>query len=107
MEWTLNELVKLYREIKDEYAWKPDVMSEDGETVDALKRIINTRLSSADKTLFVLYAHFGGYRPLAEAIGVSHMSIGREIRRIKERILEEYGNICGNGNSVGGDGIHR
>lgn len=103
----LDDEVKRYREIKDEYAWKPDIMSEDSETVDALKRIINTRLPVVDRTLILLYADCMSYRDLAKRFGVSHMSIRREILRIRKRILEEYGNICRNGNSVSGDGIHR
>lgn len=87
---TEREIVKDYREIKEDYAWKPDIMSQDDERVSKIKEIINTRLSLVDKTIILLYVDCQSYRKLGERLGVSHMTIRREVQRIKKIILDEY-----------------
>lgn len=87
---TERELVKDYREIKDDYAWHPDIFSKDDERVSKIKEIINTQLSLVDKTIILLYADCQSYRKLGKRLGVSHMTIRREVQRIKQIILNEY-----------------
>ena len=87
---TEREIVKDYREIKDDYAWRPDIMNNDDERVARVKEIINTKLSTADKTIILLYADCQSYRKLGKRLGVSHMTIRREVQRIKKIILEEF-----------------
>lgn len=89
---TEREIVRDYREIKEEYAWHPDIFTKDDERVAKVKEIINTKLSVIDKTIIVLYADCQSYRKLGKRLGVSHMTIRRECQRIKKIILEEYGN---------------
>lgn len=88
---TEREIVRDYREIKEEYAWHPDIFTKDDERVAKVKEIINTKLSVIDKTIIVLYADCQSYRKLGKRLGVSHMTIRRECQRIKKIILEEYG----------------
>lgn len=88
---TEREIVRDYREIKEEYAWHPDIFTKDDERVAKVKEIINTKLSVIDKTIIVLYADCQSYRTLGKRLGVSHMTIRRECQRIKKIILEEYG----------------
>ena len=88
---TEREIVRDYREIKEEYAWHPDIFTKDDERVAKVKEIINTKLSVIDKTIIVLYADCQSYRKLGKRLGVSHMTIRRECQRIKKIILDEYG----------------
>ena len=85
-----NEVVKEYRTIKEEYAYDPDILSNDDERVSRVKQIIDTRLSVVDKTIILLYADCQSYRKLGKKLGVSHMTIRRECMRIKKIILDEY-----------------
>ena len=87
---TEREIVKDYREIKEDYAWHPDIMTKDDERVSKIKEIINTRLSVVDKTIILLYVDCQSYRKLGARLGVSHMTIRREVQRIKKIILEEF-----------------
>lgn len=87
---TEREIVKDYREIKDDYAWRPDIMNNDDERVARVKEIINKSLSVVDKTIILLYVDCQSYRKLGKRLGVSHMTVRRECQRIKKIILEEY-----------------
>lgn len=88
---TEREIAKDYREIKEDYSWHPDIFTKDDERVSKVKEIINTRLSIVDKTIIILYADCQSYRKLGKRLGVSHMTIRREVQRIKKIILAEYG----------------
>ena len=86
-----REIIKDFKEIKEDYAWNPDIMSKEDERVAKLKEIINTKLSTVDKTIILLYADCQSYRKLGKRLGVSHMTIRDECQRIKKIILAEYG----------------
>lgn len=87
-----NEMVREFRQIKQEYAYNPDIMSTDDPRVARLKEIIDTKLSQADKIIILLYADCQSYRKLGRKMRLSHMTLRREILRIKKIILEEYAN---------------
>lgn len=87
-----NEIVKEFRHIKQEYAFNPDIMSQDDPRVARLKEIIDTKLSQVDKTIILLYVDCQSYRKLGAKFRMSHMTMRREILRIKKIILEEYNN---------------
>lgn len=87
-----NEVVKEYRRIKQEYAWNPDIMCEDDPRVSRIKEIIDTKLSQVDKTIILLYSDCLSYRKLGKKMNLSHMTIRRDVIRIKNIILEEYYN---------------
>lgn len=87
-----NEVVKEFRQIKRDYAWNPDIMCKDDERVARLKEIIDRKLSQVDKTIILLYADCQSYRKLGKKMRLSHMTIRREVIRIKRIILEEYNN---------------
>ena len=87
---TENEVVKEFRQIKQEYAFNPDVMCQDDPRVSRLKEIIDTKLSQVDKTIVLLYADCLSYRKLGKKMNLSHMTIRREVMRIKKIILDEY-----------------
>ena len=88
----IKEVVELFRNIKDEYKHNTDVMCLDDPRVDRLKWIIEHRLSQADRTIILLYIECQSYRKLGEMLQLSHMTVRKEVIRIKEIILEEYNN---------------
>lgn len=89
-----SNAVKDYKEIKEEYKWDSSIFNQDDERVSRLKEIINTKLSVVDKTIILLYVDCQSYRKLGKRFGLSHMTIRREVLRIKKIILEEYSNVC-------------
>ena len=93
METTENEVVKEFRAIKQDYSYNPDIMCVDEPRVAKLKEIIDTKLSLVDKTIILLYADCQSYRKLGAKLHLSHMTVRREVIRIKNIILKEYENI--------------
>ena len=93
MMTTENEVVREFRAIKQEYAFDPDIMCRDDERVSKIKEIIDTKLSLVDKTIILLYADCQSYRKLGVKMHLSHMTIRREVIRIKNIILKEYENL--------------
>ena len=85
-----NEVVKEYRQIKEDYKFNPDIMCPDDPRVARLKEIIDTKLSQVDKTIILLYADCQSFRKLGRKMNLSHMTVRREVIRIKKIILEEY-----------------
>ena len=85
-----NDIIRDYRDIKEDYRFNPDIMSQEDERVARIKEIINTRLSLVDKTLILLYTDCQSYRKLGKRLGLSHMTCRKEIIRIKNIILSEY-----------------
>lgn len=89
---TENEVVKEFRQIKREYAYDPGIFNQDDARVKRLKEIIDTKLSQVDRTIILLYCDCLSYRKLGKKMHLSHMTIRREVIRIKKIILEEYNN---------------
>lgn len=87
-----DEVIAEFRKIKQEYSYNPDIMNEEDERLTRIKKIIDTKLSLADKTIILLYVDCQSYRKLGKRLGVSHMTLRREVMRIKNIILKEYEN---------------
>lgn len=87
---TEREVVSEFRKIRQEYTYNPDIMNEEDERLTRVKKIIDTKLSLADKTIILLYVDCQSYRKLGKRLGVSHMTLRREVQRIKNIILKEY-----------------
>ena len=85
-----DEVIAEFRKIKQEYTYNPDIMNEEDERLTRVKKIIDQKLSLADKTIILLYVDCQSYRKLAARLGVSHMTLRREVQRIKNIILKEY-----------------
>ena len=85
-----REVVSDFRQIRQDYTYNPDIMNEEDERLTRLKKIIEEKLSLADKTIILLYVDCQSYRKLGKRLGVSHMTIRREVQRIKNIILKEY-----------------
>lgn len=91
-----SQVVDEYRAVKQEYAFDPSIFNVDDDRVSRIKEIISTRLSVPDRTLILLYAEYQSYRKLGEQLGLSHMTVRREILRIRKIILDEYGRLNSN-----------
>ena len=50
-----DEVIAEFRKIKQEYTYNPDIMNEEDERLTRIKKIIDTKLSLADKTIILLY----------------------------------------------------
>ena len=85
-----DEVIAEFRKIKQDYTYNPDIMNEEDERLTRVKKIIDTKLSLADKTIILLYVDCQSYRKLGARLGVSHMTLRREVMRIKNIILKEY-----------------
>ncbi len=86
----ISEVVAEYRAIKEEYAFDPSIFNQGDPKVERLKEIIDTKLSQADKTLLLLYVDNQSYRKVGAKLGLSHMTLRREIIRIRKIVLEEF-----------------
>ena len=87
---TAKEIIRDFKDIKEDYVFDPDIMNMEDERVHKVKEIINTKLSLVDKTLMLLYVDCLSYRKLGQRLGLSHMTCRKEIIRIKNIILTEY-----------------
>ena len=85
-----REIIRDYKEIKEDYKFSADIMCSEDERVHRIKEIINNKLSIVDKTLILLYVDCQSYRKLGARLGLSHMTCRKEIIRIKNIILKEY-----------------
>lgn len=85
-----NDIIRDYKEIKEDYKFSNDIMCDEDEKIHRIKEIINTKLSLVDKTLILLYTDCQSYRKLGKRLGLSHMTCRKEIIRIKKIILTEY-----------------
>ena len=87
---TEREVISEFRKIRQDYTYNPDIMNEEDERLTRVKKIIDQKLSLADKTIILLYVDCQSYRKLGARLGVSHMTLRREVQRIKNIILKEY-----------------
>lgn len=85
-----TDIIRDYKEIKEDYTFSNDIMCNEDEKVHRIKEIINKKLSLVDKTLILLYTDCQSYRKLGKRLGLSHMTCRKEIIRIKQIILNEY-----------------
>ena len=88
-----REIIRDFKEIKEDYKFSDDIMCNEDERIHRIKEIINTKLSIVDKTLILLYTDCQSYRKLGARLGLSHMTCRKEIIRIKNIILKEYESI--------------
>lgn len=89
----MNNAVNTYKLIRRDYEYSPDVMSEEDERTTRIKEIIHTRLNTADRTIILLYIDLQSYRKLGVMLGLSHMTVRREVIRIKNEIMKYYNGV--------------
>lgn len=88
-----------FKRIAPDYAYDGTVFSEDDARLAAVKYIINHRLNQVDRTIILLYADCQSFRKLGKRLGFSHMTMAKEVRRIKAAILDEYEKMQNNDKS--------
>lgn len=80
-----------YRGVKADYAADPLAASGPGDArVAELLRIVNDELDAVDRTIIILYAETGSLREVGKMLGLSHMTVRKEIMRIRAEILTRY-----------------
>lgn len=79
-----------YKKIAEEYTFDGSVFCEDEKRVAALKYIINNKLDQVERTLILLYTDCQSFRKLGKRLGFSHMTMAKEIKKIRLKILDEY-----------------
>lgn len=90
MESNLQKASERLREIRPDYEWDPSIFTDEDQRVDAVRCIINRRLSTVDRTIILLYIDCQNYHELGRLLGFSHMTARKEVLRIKSRILSIY-----------------
>ena len=76
-------------EFEEEYEFDDSIWNEDDEEINALKKILSN-LPLSDKRLFILYMEVGSLRTVAKQLGVGLTTTMKEIKAIKNKIIEEY-----------------
>lgn len=78
------------KELIDEY--KPDysIFTDDDDMMIKIKEAVQ-RLSDADRIIFILYCETGSLREVGKVLGVSHTTVFKCIKTIKDKILNEIG----------------
>ena len=83
----VQEIKKRLNILTEDYKNRPlDIFAEDCEGHKAITAL--NELSTADKTLMMLYADTGSYRGVGQLLGCSHASVRTEIMRIREMIQD-------------------
>ena len=90
MESNLHKASERLKVIRPDYAWDPSIFNDGDARADAVRCIIDTRLSLADRTIILLYIDCNNYHELGRLLGFSHMTARKEVLRIKQRILDIY-----------------
>lgn len=90
MESNLHKANERLKEIRPDYQWDPSPFIDCDDRADAVRCIIDTRLSLADRTIILLYIDCRNYHELGRLLGFSHMTARKEVLRIKRRILDIY-----------------
>lgn len=85
------EIVRLYKKIKDDYAFTPDILDQDDIRVARVKKIMRDELSEVERTILILYMELQSFRKLGEVMGCSHQTMRNEVQRIKDKIFKSYG----------------
>jgi len=89
MSSNLHEASERLRQIRPDYAWDEDILAADDTRVDAVKCVIDRQLTTADRTIILLYIDCQSYRELGRLLGFSQTTAWKEVRRIRSFILKQ------------------
>lgn len=92
----VREAVRDYKTIREDYRFDGSIFTTEPDKVARVKWVLDHRLSEVDRTLIILYSDCLSTRKLGKRLGISHSLVAKEIRRIRETILEEYNKIKDN-----------
>lgn len=82
------EVVREYKDIREDYKHEPSIMDEEDELTAAIKDVIQHRLDQVDRTIIILYADCASFAKLGKRLGISHMTARKEVLRIRNRIID-------------------
>lgn len=82
--------VRSYKDIRAEYSFDDSIFCEEDERVHLIKDIVLNRLNEVDRTIILLYADCQSLRKLGARLGMSCMTVRREILRIRAEIMKMY-----------------
>lgn len=77
--------------IMKDYEYDDDIMNEEDDRVHAIKWALQ-QLPEPDRIIFLLQCDIQSQRKTGEILGVSHSTIGKVVKRIKEEVIELLNN---------------
>ena len=90
MKQTINITPQEIKEIDKQYKYHFDIMAEDIQAQKAKWAL--QQLEIPDKVIFELYCEFRSLRKVAAILNVSPCIVHKEIRRIRQEIIELINN---------------
>ena len=88
----LRYMINNIKELLDEYKPDNNIFTEDDDMMIKIKQSVQN-LSDADRIIFILYCESGSLREVGKILGVSHTTVFKQIKEIKQRILNDIGII--------------
>lgn len=88
-----KEIARDYKSIREDYRWDGSIFSQEPDRTARIKWIIDNRLTEVERILILLYVDCQSYRKLGQRLGLSHQTCAKEVRRIREKILDEYSKL--------------
>jgi DNA-directed RNA polymerase specialized sigma24 family protein len=88
-----KEIARDYKSIREDYRWDGSIFSQEPDRTARVKWIIDNRLTEVERILILLYVDCQSYRKLGQRLGLSHQTCAKEVRRIREKILDEYAKL--------------
>lgn len=82
-------IVREFRDIRRDYNFDPSIFNDEDEKIRRVKQVIMTEIDPVDRVLFLMYTDCGSLRKLGAHFGVSHTTLAKEIRRIKQEIIDK------------------
>lgn len=76
------------KSILAQWDYDDDIMCEEDERTRSVKWALS-QIPPADKVIFCLWLETGASRKVGKILGVSHSTVLKEIKRIKNNILTE------------------
>lgn len=77
---------KEIKEIDSQFHYEFDMFTD--ELLAQKAKYALAQIDTADKVIFELYAEFQSSRKVGKILGVSHNIVLREVRRIRQQIIE-------------------
>lgn len=82
--------VRKYKDIKADYTFDPSIFNDEPERIRRVKEIIANDLTPVEQTIILLYTDCQSYRKLGARLGLSHMTVRREVLRIRQKIMQKF-----------------
>lgn len=87
---TARNEVRTYKDIRADYTFNPDVFNDEPDRIRIVKEIIAKDLTEVERTILLLYIDCLSYRKLGKRMHLSHMTVRREVIRIRDKVMKLY-----------------